>query len=134
MNMKITPFLMFRGEAEEAMKFYLSVFPDSEVISIVRYGPDEQGKEGAVKNALFNLAGHQLMCIDSPVEHDFSFTPSLSLFVDCDSEEQMEELSRKLSEKGAVKTPLGDYGFSRLFAWVEDRFGVSWQLNLPSNR
>ncbi len=68
------------------------------------------------------------MAIDS-FGHDFTFTPSISLFVKCDSEEELETLYEKLSEGGEVAMPLDDYGFSTKFGWVQDRFGVSWQLN-----
>jgi predicted 3-demethylubiquinone-9 3-methyltransferase (glyoxalase superfamily) len=70
------------------------------------------------------------MLLDSPVRHDFTFTPAFSLFVECDSEDQIRWLSEQLSEEGRVFMPLEGYGFSRLFTWVGDRFGVSWQLNL----
>jgi len=65
------------------------------------------------------------------VKHQFTFTPSISLFVDCDSETELEELFSRLSAGGAVLMPLDNYGFSTRFGWVNDRFGLSWQLNLP---
>jgi predicted 3-demethylubiquinone-9 3-methyltransferase (glyoxalase superfamily) len=129
---QITPFLMFEGKAEEAMNFYVSLFADSRVLSIRRYGSGQTGKEGTVEQAAFTLAGQRILCIDSPVKHDFTFTPAMSLFVDCHGEAQLEELFAKLSAGGAVMMPLDNYGFSRRFGWVSDRFGVSWQLNLPS--
>ena len=70
------------------------------------------------------------MLLDSPVRHDFTFTPAFSLFVECDSEDQIRWLFEELSEEGRVFMPLESYGFSRQFTWVADRFGVSWQLNL----
>jgi predicted 3-demethylubiquinone-9 3-methyltransferase (glyoxalase superfamily) len=127
----VLPFLMFQGDADEAMNFYVSLFPDGEVIDVVRYGPGQAGAEGSVMRATFSIAGQRMMCIDSPRKHAFSFTPSFSLFVNCESEEQLTRLVARLSEKGAVLMPLNNYGFSRQFAWVSDRFGVSWQLNLP---
>jgi predicted 3-demethylubiquinone-9 3-methyltransferase (glyoxalase superfamily) len=72
-----------------------------------------------------------VLCSDSFVKHAFGFTPSFSFFVDVDSEERMRELADKLKEGGGELMPVGNYGFSRLFAWVNDRFGVSWQINLP---
>jgi len=75
---------MFQGgEAEEAMTLYISLFKGSEVVRVERYGPGEQGTEGSIKMATFKLAGHDLMCMDSPVKHSFTFTPSISLFVEC---------------------------------------------------
>jgi predicted 3-demethylubiquinone-9 3-methyltransferase (glyoxalase superfamily) len=126
----IHPFLMFQGRAEEAMNFYVSLFEDGRVLEIERYGADGPGKEGSVKLATFSIAGLKVMCIDSPVEHGFSFTPAISLFVTCSSEEQIDRLSATLSDDGNIFMPLGDYGFSKKFAWVSDRFGVAWQLNL----
>lgn len=131
MKTKVTPFLMFEGKAEEAMNFYISLFEDSRVLCIKRYGPGEAGAEGSVMLAVFSLAEQTIMCIDSSVKHGFTFTPAMSLFVDCKAEEQLDGLFAKLSEQGQVMMPLGDYGFSRKFAWVSDRYGVSWQLNLP---
>ena len=84
--MKVRPFLMFEGKAEEAMTFYTSLFPDSKILDIRRYGPGEAGAEGSIHQASFQIGEQIIACIDSPVKHGFSFTPSFSLFVDCDSE------------------------------------------------
>jgi predicted 3-demethylubiquinone-9 3-methyltransferase (glyoxalase superfamily) len=127
---KITTFLMFEGSAEEAMTFYMSVFDDAEIISIMRYGADGPGEDGTVQQAMFSLAGERFMCVDSPVKHEFTFTPSISLFVQCESEEELGRLYAALGENGTELMPLGNYGFSTKFGWVSDRFGVSWQLNL----
>jgi predicted 3-demethylubiquinone-9 3-methyltransferase (glyoxalase superfamily) len=127
---KVRPFLMFEGKAEEAMNFYVSLIPGSAVIDIVRYGPGEAGAEGSVMKATFSVAGQTVMCTDSIVKHNFTFTPASSFFVDCESEEEIRRLSAALVEGGMALMPLGEYGFSRKFAWVNDRYGVSWQLNL----
>ena len=129
---KITTFLMFEGAAEEAMNFYMSLFDDAEVVAITRYGAEGPGPEGSVMHAIFALAGQQFMVSDSYQHHQFSFTPSVSLFVDCADEAELDRLYAALSEKGAALMPLGDYGFSRKFGWVNDRYGVSWQLNLAA--
>jgi predicted 3-demethylubiquinone-9 3-methyltransferase (glyoxalase superfamily) len=130
MKPTITTFLMFEGKAEEAMTFYMSLFDDSKVIAIERYGPDGPGKEGSVVHATFTLAGQQLMCIDSPVKHGFTFTPSTSLFVECNSAGEVDRLFEKLSAGGSVMMPLDSYPFSARFAWIADRFGVSWQISV----
>ncbi|OIK07473.1 VOC family protein [Streptomyces monashensis] len=131
-SQKITTFLMFEGDAEEAMTFYVSLFDDAEVVHITRYGAGGPGKEGSVQHATFSLAGQQFMCVDSPAQHDFTFTPSMSLFVQCANEAEIDRLFAALAERGTELMPLGQYGFSPRFGWVNDRFGVSWQLNLPA--
>lgn len=130
MPQKVRPFLMFEGKAEEAMNFYVSLFPGGGIVDIVRYGPGQAGAEGSVMKASFSVGGQTVICIDSPVKHAFTFTPAFSLFVDCESEEDIRRLSSALGEGGVALMPLGSYGFSRQFAWVNDRYGVSWQLNL----
>ena len=131
-SQKITTFLMFEGNAEEAMTFYISLFDDAEVVNITRYGADGPGADGSVQQATFALAGEQFMCIDSPVKHEFGFTPAISLFVQCQDEAEIDRLYTALADQGSELMPLGDYGFSAKFGWVNDRFGVSWQLNLPA--
>ncbi len=117
------------GKAEEAMNFYTSLIEDSEITRIVRYGANEAGQEGTVFQATFTLKGQEFMCIDSNVKHAFSFTPSFSIYVACDTEEEIDELYGKLKEDGQALMPLGNYGFSKKFGWLNDRFGVSWQIN-----
>jgi predicted 3-demethylubiquinone-9 3-methyltransferase (glyoxalase superfamily) len=129
---QITTFLMFDGEAEEAMKFYVSLFKGSAITSIKRYGPGEHGRQGSVVRANFCLGGQTFMCIDSPVDLAFDFAPSMSLFVTCESEQEIENLFVRLSAGGRVMMPLDNYPFSAKFAWLSDRFGVSWQLSLPA--
>lgn len=126
----ITTHLMFDGVAEEAMALYVSLFPDSEVVETDRYGSGEAGAEGSVRLARFTIAGRRFQCIDSPMKHDFSFTPSMSLFVDCENEDELKSAFDRLATDGEVLMPLDNYGFSTRFGWVNDRFGVSWQLNL----
>ena len=131
MPRKVTTFLMFDGAAEEAMSFYVSLFGGSAIHHVERYGPGGPGAEGTVKLARFTVGGQDLLCIDSPVKHAFTFTPSISLFVDCENEAELEAAFSRLSAGGGVLMPLNNYGFSTRFGWVNDRFGVSWQLNLP---
>ena len=124
-------FLMFQdGNAREAMALYASVFPGARIKHIEQYGPGEPGPEGTVKVAQFDLNGHRLMFSDSYVKHAFAFTPSVSLFVDFASAEELDSVFARLAEGGTVFMPPDNYGFSRRFGWCSDRFGVSWQLNL----
>jgi predicted 3-demethylubiquinone-9 3-methyltransferase (glyoxalase superfamily) len=127
----VHPFLMFEGRAEEAMRRYVSLFADGEIVTLEHYGPGQAGMEGKVEHGAFRVGGQTVRCIDSTVHHAFTFTPATSLFVDCESAEEVARLAAALGEGGAELMPLGDYGFSTAFAWVNDRFGVSWQLNLP---
>ncbi|MBM6595780.1 VOC family protein [Microvirga pudoricolor] len=127
---QIATFLMFEGQAEEAMTFYVSLFDKACVTSLKRYGPGEGGPEGRVMLASFALNGQSFMCIDSPAKHEFTFTPSMSVFITCESVEEVQFLHGKLSDGGKDLMPLGEYPFSRQFAWVVDRFGVSWQIGL----
>jgi len=131
MPKQVTPFLMFQGGvAEEAITFYTSLFDDGQVLDIARYGPGQPGPEGTVMRASFALAGQSFFCSDSPVRHGFDFTPSMSIWVEAESEAELERLFAALGEGGGVLMPLDNYGFSARFGWVNDRFGVSWQLNL----
>jgi predicted 3-demethylubiquinone-9 3-methyltransferase (glyoxalase superfamily) len=131
MSTTLCPFLMFVGRAEEALNFYVSLFEDGEILRIERYGPEQPDREGTVTQALFRVAGQEIMAIDSPPVHQFGFTPSVSLFVTCGGEEEFSRLAAALGEGGAMLMPPGEYGFSRKFCWLNDRFGLSWQLNLP---
>ena len=133
MAQKIKTFLMFEGRCEQAMNFYVSLFAGAAITGVRRYGSEGPGKEGSVMQATFSLAGQTFMCIDSPVKHEFAFTPAMSLFVDCADEPEIDTLFAKLSEGGQVLMPLGQYPFARKFGWVSDQFGVSWQLNLPNS-
>ena len=130
----IAPFLMFtgaqHGKAEEAMQLYIGLLGGS-VEHIERYGAgDAGGQEGTVKVARFKLNGQDFMAIDSMHPHGFSFTPALSLFIECDSPDEQERAYQTLLDGGKVLMPLDNYGFRRRLGWVEDKYGVSWQLNL----
>jgi predicted 3-demethylubiquinone-9 3-methyltransferase (glyoxalase superfamily) len=128
---KVMTFLMFEGQAEEAMELYTSLFRQSEIVNITRYGPGEEGPEGSVQLATFTLDGQPFMAIDSYVQHAFTFTPAMSLYVTCETDEEIDRLYQVLSEGGEVMMPLDAYPFAARFAWISDRFGVSWQLSLP---
>jgi predicted 3-demethylubiquinone-9 3-methyltransferase (glyoxalase superfamily) len=125
---KIVTFLMFTGNAEEAINFYISLFKNSGITSLNRYGANQPGTEGTVQKATFTLNEQEFMCIDSNAPHNFSFTPSMSLFVNCANEEEINHLFAELSQGGSIMMPLNAYPFAKKFAWVSDKFGVSWQL------
>lgn len=130
---RVAPQLMFIGDAQDAIDLYVAAFDDADVLSIERYGPDRPGgPDGTIFLAEIQVAGQVLRFTDSPIPHAFTFTPSLSFFVDCTSREELERLAEVLGADGEVLMPLDDYGFSEAFTFVADRFGVSWQLNLPN--
>lgn len=124
MTQTITTFLLFQGQAEEAMELYTSIFKNSHIDSV------KHREDGKVERASFTLAGTEYMCIDSPIPHEFTFTPAVSLFVQVDDEAQFDKVYSALSEDGKVLMEPGDYGFSRKFGWCNDRFGVSWQVTI----
>jgi predicted 3-demethylubiquinone-9 3-methyltransferase (glyoxalase superfamily) len=128
-----TPFLMFQGgTAQGALDLYFATLPDSGMVRVERYAQGDTGPAGTIKVATFTLCGREFMCSDSPIKHGFAFTPSSSIFVDFDSQAELERVFGVLSQGGQVLMPLDDYGFSRRFGWLNDRFGVSWQLDLPA--
>ncbi len=120
------------GKAEEAITLYISVFADSEITSIERYGADDgDGEtEGLIKAARFTLNGVEHVAMDSSLRHKFAFTPAMSFLVECESKAEFERAHQALSDGGLELMPPDDYGFSQKFVWLNDRYGVSWQLNL----
>jgi predicted 3-demethylubiquinone-9 3-methyltransferase (glyoxalase superfamily) len=130
MKEQITTFLTFQeNNAEQAMNFYVELFDNSKIIEVRRYGKDGPAKEGSVMKAMFELNGKQFICSDSYIKHEWTFTPAVSMFVECKTDSEMESLFKNLSKNGKVFMPMDNYGFSQKFGWVEDKFGVSWQLN-----
>ncbi|NNC95302.1 MAG: VOC family protein [Chitinophagales bacterium] len=129
----INTFLMFDGNAEEAMKFYVSVFPNSKIVRLIHYKENEAGAEGSVMHAVLSLNGQEFIFIDSPVKSNFSFNPSMSLHVSCATEVEIKELFHKLSQGGQILMPLDSYGFSKKYCWFQDKYGVCWQLNYISS-
>jgi len=120
------------GRAHAALDLYFATFPDSHMVRAEYYGQGEPGPAGSIKVAVFTLCGREFMCSDSPIKHAFTFTPSSSTFVEFDSAAELERVFGILSNGGEILMPLNDYGFSQRFGWVNDRFGVSWQLNLAA--
>ena len=140
--MKTTTFLTFVGnqcgKAEEAINFYTSIFPNSEFKNIKKYSEGEPGgTPELIKYGVFTLNGTDYMVSESNYNHDWSFTPAISLFVSDSSNEVIQTLFEKLSSNGGqVMVPLmdyegdGDYGFGTKFGWCQDKYGISWQLIL----
>ena len=118
-----TTFLMFQGQANEAIQQYKEWFTDLTVQSL-SYMEDSQ----QVAMAVLDLKGLKIMVNDSAIKHDFTFTPATSIFVECETLEEIINLTAQVLEGGKALMPLGHYGFSEQFAWLEDRFGVSWQF------
>ncbi|WP_338779398.1 VOC family protein [Metabacillus sp. FJAT-52054] len=128
MSNPITPFLMFSGQAEEAMNHYLSIFDDSNIQQIFHH------EDGKVMYAIFTLKGQTFRCIDNTNGDHHAFTPALSLFVAFESDEEIETIFQRLSDHGQVLMPLASSPVSEKFGWVEDKYGVSWQLNLEKKQ
>ena len=119
------------GKAEEAINLYTSLIPNSEIIKIEKWTEGEpMSVAGQVKSALFTLEGTEYMASENSAEHQFNFTPAISIFVECTDENEITSLYTELSKEGTVYMPLDNYGFSKKFTWIGDRFGVAWQLNL----
>lgn len=126
-----TPFLMFQGDAQAAIDLYTATLPDTQVRHMQRHEkPTTNG--GTVMLARVAICGREFCFSDSQPVHAFTFTPSTSIFVDCESADELERIFTTLSDGGQVLMPLDNYGFSARFGWLNDRFGVSWQINLPA--
>jgi predicted 3-demethylubiquinone-9 3-methyltransferase (glyoxalase superfamily) len=115
---KITPFLWFDDQAEEAMNFYVSVFPNSRVLNVSRLGDDVPGPKGKVLVATFELNGQQFMALNGGPEN-FHFSEAISFYVDCETQEEVDHLWDKLTADGGEPGPCG---------WLKDKYGLSWQI------
>ncbi len=113
---KITPFLWFDNNAEEAMNFYASVFENAEIVSVMRNRPDGMAAEGTVFTATFRLQGQEFIALNGGPH--FKFTPAISLFVTCDTQDEVDHLWDRLCEGGAPNR----------CGWLTDKFGLSWQI------
>jgi predicted 3-demethylubiquinone-9 3-methyltransferase (glyoxalase superfamily) len=113
---EITPFLWFDDNAEEAMNFYTSIFPDSTVLDVTRYGEAGPGTPGTVMSGTFRLRGREFMALNGGPE--FTFTEAISFFVGCETQDEVDELWEKLSEGGEEQQ----------CGWIKDRYGLSWQI------
>ena len=113
---KITPFLWFDNNAEEAVNFYVSIFRNSRIISVSRYGEGSPGPAGTVMTATFQLEGQEFMALNGGPQ--FKFTEAISFFVNCQTQKEVDELWKELSQ-GGEKGPCG---------WLKDKYGLSWQI------
>ncbi len=116
---KITPFLWFDGNAEEAMNFYVSIFKNSRVVSVTRYGEAGPGQKGKVMTGTFQLDGQEFFVLNGGPQ--FAFTPAISFFVNCQTQQEVDDLWEKLSEGGKTEQ----------CGWLKDKYGLSWQI-IPS--
>jgi predicted 3-demethylubiquinone-9 3-methyltransferase (glyoxalase superfamily) len=113
---KITPFLWFDNKAEEAVNFYTSIFKNSKIESIARYGEGSPGPKGTVMSVTFQIEGQEFMALNGgPI---FNFSPAISFFVNCETQEEVDVLWEKLSEGGEKQQ----------CAWLKDKYGISWQI------
>ncbi len=116
MTQRIVPFLWLDGKAEEAMHFYISVFRNSKIVSVTRYGEGGPGPKGMVMTGTFQLEGQNFMALNGGPQ--FTFSQAISFFVNCETQQEVDELWEKLSE-GGEKQRCG---------WLKDKYGVSWQI------
>jgi predicted 3-demethylubiquinone-9 3-methyltransferase (glyoxalase superfamily) len=114
---KITPFLWFNDQAEEAINFYVSIFKDSKIIDIRRYPEGSPAPAGSVMTASFQLEGQEFMALNGGPQ--YKFTEAISLFVNCETQEEVDDLWGKLTSDGGEESQCG---------WLKDRFGISWQI------
>ncbi len=114
---KITPYLWFDGNAEEAVEHYLSLFPDSRVTKVARWGKGGPAPEGSVMNVAFELAGQSFIALNGGPH--YKFTPAISLFVSCEDQAEVDRIWERILSHGGKAVQCG---------WIEDRFGVSWQI------
>jgi predicted 3-demethylubiquinone-9 3-methyltransferase (glyoxalase superfamily) len=129
---KITPFLWFDNQAEEAAKFYTSLFKNAKIGKIARYGKEgheiHRREAGSVMTVEFELAGYKFIGLNGgPV---FKFTPAISFFVVCETEAEVDALWQNLSQDGMALMPLQKYEWSEKYGWLLDKYGLSWQLSL----
>lgn len=113
---KITPSLWFDNQAEAAAKFYTSMFKDSRITSLTRYGKAGPGPEGSVLTVTFQLAGQEFMALNGGPQ--FKFTEAISFIVNCETQDEVDEFWQALSEGGETQE----------CGWLKDRYGVSWQI------
>ena len=113
---KITPFLWFDGKAEQAANFYVSVFRNSKVLSVTRYGEAGPGPKGSVMSAVFQLEGQEFYALNGGPQ--FKFSPAISMFVNCETQQEVDELWEKLSAGGKTNR----------CGWLDDKFGLTWQI------
>ncbi|KAA3647568.1 MAG: VOC family protein [Proteobacteria bacterium] len=125
---KTTPFLMFKGRAKEAIKRYQTCFAECRINHIDYFGNKHKAMAGCVKYAEITINGQDLILIDSPVEHAFGFTPSISFMVDFEQLDKLKKAYHQLSKDGEVMMPLNHYDFAEQYAWFNDSYGVSWQF------
>ena len=121
------PFITMQGQAKDVLDFYQAVFPSFEMISPQHHSEPHQN---LIMLAVISIDEQEIMISDSFITHDWQINPGISFFIDLDQEEELHKLAEQLGANGNFHMRPGDYGFSKLFAWVEDQFGVNWQLNI----
>lgn len=124
----IIPFFTFKGQAEEAMNYYVSIFPNSKIISLAYFEKGQQGKEGTVLNGTFELQGITIMVMDMEEEFCPDFTWATSMLLNCNKEEEFDHLFTALSKDGVVMMGPEAIMELRKVAWVTDKYGMTWQM------
>ena len=123
----LRPFITLEGQAQSALDLYAEVFPDFALQALTHHAAPH---DDLIMTAEFEVKGQAMMISDSFISHEWSITPGISFFIDLEGEAELNRLAVALAEGGMAHMPAGNYGFSPLFAWVQDRLGVNWQLNV----
>lgn len=126
--MKITPFLWFDNQAEEAINFYISLFPNSQITHVARYPEGTPAPAGSFMTGGFTLDGQSFAAINGGPQ--FKINPSISFYTVCETEEEINTLWAQLVEGGFAMMALDKYPWSERYGWLKDRFGMTWQLTL----
>ena len=128
---RVTPCLMFDGNAAEAIALYLEAFPEAVLLEMSDYGADAKSMSGKVRSATLAIYGNNIRIIDSPVMHGFAFTPAVSLYIELADEAALFHAYETLAKRGTVLLAIDSYPHSPNYGWLTDRFGVSWQISQP---
>ena len=129
MAKRTSTMLMLRGHTEEALNFYVTLFDGAQITYMDYFGPEDRIMKGKVRLAHIDLLGQSYLCTDSPFDPQYPLTPAISIYVECTTKKEFKLLLDKLSVDGDNVVPVRKVDDKNHFGWVQDRFGLSWQIN-----